>query len=122
MALLKYGVLFDCEVHKSFSAKLLTVGGNCAVQEALAELNIDAESTNVRDKAIIDMAYLSQQVEIEGIPQDTLTANFLLENLSEEDHWVILEEILQLRKKRLGDTEAPMISNPNAEQHTHKTE
>ncbi|MDP8040106.1 MULTISPECIES: hypothetical protein [Pasteurellaceae] len=122
MGKLNFGLSFNGKIHKDFSVKLLTVGGNCKAQEVLADLGIEPESESLRDRTIVDMAHLVEQVDISGIPKSALTVDFMLENLVDEDYWLILEALVELRKKRLGDMVIQTTSVSLTEPHIHKTE
>ncbi|QEH09753.1 hypothetical protein FWK45_08900 [Histophilus somni] len=90
------------------------MGGNCTVQEFIVELGLDKEVLSEREKRLLDMVYLSQQLRIQGILQEELTPQFLLDNLLEEDYWQILEALIALRKKLSADGESlnpPEVEN-----------
>lgn len=101
------GVEYQGVVHYDFSVNILTIGGECAALDMIEELGIDVDSQDRADKMLIDFAYLSQQLEITGIPKQHLTAVFLLDNLSTDDYVLITNLIAQLRKKRLDAGDSP---------------
>lgn len=100
---------------KAFSVNLLTIGGECAAQEEIAELGLaDVENPTVTQQRLIDLAYLAQQVSFEKVPKNSVTAQFLFDNLLADDYWAIFEAILELRKKQYGDGESEEARNQQA--------
>lgn len=92
-----------------FNVRLLTVGGECAAQEEIAELGLDNLSNpSATQKRLSELAYLAQQVGFANVPRSEITAQFLFDNLLSEDYWTIVEAIFELRKKRsdVGASEA----------------
>lgn len=94
------GVPYQGKLHFDFTVKVLTLGGECAALETIAELEIEAENAKTADNTLIELAYLQQQVEIEGVPNAVLTPAFLLDNLATDDYLLIQAQIETLRKKR----------------------
>ena len=60
---------------------------------------------------LVDLAYLAQQVEFDGIPREAVTPVFLLDNLATDDYVLINNEINQLRKKRMSVLEDQKTAN-----------
>ncbi len=90
-------------IYRDCTVRLLTIGGQCTAQEMVADLGLDenSETLSKREQTLVDMAYLSQQVSFEGLDKETVTAQFLFENLATDDYWTLIEATLELRKKRL---------------------
>ncbi|QGM80660.1 hypothetical protein [Otariodibacter oris] len=94
------GVYYQDELHYDFSVSLLTIGREIQALDMLESLNIDRN--DIKSRPLIDMAYLAQQLNIEGIPAEELTPQFLLDNLTTDDYDLVLAQIGDLRKKRQG--------------------
>lgn len=106
------GVSYQDKLHYDFHAKILTMGAECTALDVIADLGLEKDSPKAADKMLVDLAYLAQQIEIEGIPQAALTPQFLLDNLSTDDYLLAMEQIALLRKKRqdVGETLNPTAS------------
>lgn len=103
---LKLGVLYNGTLHHDVLVKILTVGGECQALEVISDLGLsDKETLSTSEQMLIDLAYLAQQVEFDGIPREAVTPEFLLDNLATDDYVLINNEINQLRKKRMGVSE-----------------
>lgn len=99
---LKLGVLYNGTLHHDASVKILTVGGECLALEVINDLGLNnKEALSQSEQMMIDLAYLAQQVEFDGIPREAVTPAFLLDNLATDDYVLINNEINQLRKKRM---------------------
>ena len=83
-----------------FEVRLLTLGGECAALEKIAELGLDEK------EKLTKAAYLSEQLDIIGIAQDKLTPQFLLDNLATDDYVLITQAIADLRKKHIDAGES----------------
>lgn len=94
------GVLYQGKLHFDFSVNVLSLGGECAALDTLAELGIEGENLTIAERTLTDLAYLQQQLVIDGIPQAALTPAFLLDNLSTDDYLLVQTQIALLRKKR----------------------
>lgn len=103
---LKLGIPYQGKRHKAAKINLLTIGGECQAQELIADLGLAKDELSKTEQRLVDMAYLCQQVRIEGIPQEALTPQFLFDNLPTDDYWQIIEAQLELRKKLSGDGES----------------
>ncbi|HIF5498263.1 TPA: hypothetical protein ACX3BB_001244 [Pasteurella multocida] len=100
---LKLGVLYNGTLHHDVLVKILTVGGECQALEVISDLELsDKETLSHAEQMLVDLAYLAQQVEFDGIPREEVTPAFLLDNLATDDYVLINNEINQLRKKRMG--------------------
>lgn len=109
---LKLGVLYNGTLHHNALVKILTVGGECLALEVVNDLGLSTKDTlSQSEQMMIDLAYLAQQVEFDGIPREAVTPAFLLNNLATDDYVLINNEINQLRKKRMGVSENPETAN-----------
>lgn len=100
---LKLGVLYNGTLHHDVLVKILTVGGECQALEVINDLGLsDKETLSTAEQMLVDLAYLAQQVEFDGIPREAVTPAYLLDNLATDDYVLINNEINQLRKKRMG--------------------
>ena len=103
---LKLGVLYNGTLHHDVLVKILTMGGECQALEVINDLGLsDKETLSTAEQMLVDLAYLAQQVEFDGIPREAVTPVFLLDNLATDDYVLINNEINQLRKKRMGVSE-----------------
>ncbi|WP_346556910.1 hypothetical protein ABCW44_07020 [Mannheimia haemolytica] len=116
---LNLGIEYNGKIHRDCTVRLLTMGGQCTAQEMLADLGLDenSETLSKREKTLVDMAYLSQQVTFDGLDKETVTAQFLFDNLATDDYWMLIEATLELRKKRLengaSQRESESPANPD---------
>ncbi len=114
MAKLKLGIIYQGKLYKDFNVHLLTIGGECNAHEMIAERGLEGkQELSKRVERLVDMAYLSQQFSVDGIPNTELTPKFLFDNLATDDYWQIISEQLELRKKLSADGES---LNPAAEE------
>ncbi len=97
------GFEYQGKVFKQANVRLLTMGGQCTAQEMVADLGLEenSEALSKREQTLVDMAYLSQQVSFDGLDKETITPQFLFDNLVTDDYWTLIEATLTLRKKRL---------------------
>mgnify|MGYP000979176982 FL=1 len=103
---LKLGVLYNGTLHHDVLVKILTMGGECQALEVINDLGLsDKETLSTAEQMLVDLAYLAQQIEFDGIPREAVTPVFLLDNLATDDYVLINNEINQLRKKRMGVSE-----------------
>lgn len=87
---------------KRVALRPLTIGGELRAQEALEAMGLDAEqggSAGTRALMMMTLAYWAQQLSVEGIAPDTLSAGFLAEHLTGEDYGVVLAAQEDLRAK-----------------------
>ena len=109
---LKLGVLYNGTLHHDVLFKILTVGGECQALEVINDLGLsDKETLSTAEQMLVDLAYLAQQVEFDGIPREEVTPAYLLDNLATDDYVLINNEINQLRKKRTGVSESQETAN-----------
>lgn len=102
------GVKYQGKLHYDFSVGILTVGGECEALEWLESQSISLDSPKKADQMLIDMAYLAQQIQIDGVPKEKMTAHFLLNNLATDDYVLAQAQIAELRKKRSGVGDSPL--------------
>ena len=62
---------------------------------------------------LVDLAYLSEQLDIIGIAQDKLTPQFLLDNLATDDYVLITQLLLICEKSTSTLGKARAKSKPN---------
>lgn len=109
---LKLGVLYNGTLHHDVLVKILTVGGECQALEVINDLGLsDKETLSTAEQMLVDLAYLAQQVEFDGVPCEAVTPAYLLDNLATDDYVLINNEINQLRKKRMGVSESQETAN-----------
>lgn len=99
------GIEYLGKLYKTANVRLLTMGGQCSALEMIDALGIDEENASHKEKTLVDMAYLSQQVSFEGLSAEKVDAQFLFEHLTTDDYWQLLEATLTLKKKRIGNGE-----------------
>ena len=109
---LKLGVQYNGTLHHDALVKILTVGGECLALEVINDLGLNnKEALSQSEQMMIDLAYLAQQVEFDGIPREAVTPAFLLNNLATDDYVLINNEINQLRKKRMCVSDGQNLSS-----------
>lgn len=107
-------------IYRDCTVRLLTMGGQCTAQEMVADLGLEenSDALSKREQTLVDMAYLSQQVSFDGLDKETITPQFLFDNLAADDYWTLIEATLELRKKRLengeSQSESESPSEPNS--------
>lgn len=102
------GLPYKDKTHYDFKVRILTMGGECMALEVIEECKIPLDSTKKADQTLIDLAYLAQQIEVDGIPSQALTPQFLLDNLATDDYLLVTDLIGELRKKRIEDGGHPL--------------
>ena len=111
---LKLGVLYNGTLHHDVLVKILTVGGECQALEVISDLGLsDKETLSTAEQMLVDLAYLSEQLEIVGLLEDELTPRFLLDNLATDDYVLITQAIAELRKKHIDAGES--LNKPKTE-------
>ncbi|OOH87335.1 hypothetical protein BMT54_10010 [Pasteurellaceae bacterium 15-036681] len=104
------GLLYQGKYYFDFKVSILTMGGECAALEVVEGLNLNTDKPSRKDKSLIDLAYLAQQFEIDGVPKEAMTPEYLLENLATDDFILIEKLISELRKKRQDAGEQPNLA------------
>lgn len=103
------GISYEDKRYFDFGVRLLTLGGECAALEKVAELGLDEkENLTKAEQMLVDLAYLSEQLDIIGLAQDKLTPQFLLDNLATDDYVLItqLSQNCEKSTSTLGKTRA----------------
>lgn len=104
------GIPFNSKRYFDVEVRLLTLGCECAALEKVAELGLDEKETlSKAEQMLVDLAYLSEQIDVIGIDKTALTPEFLLNNLATDDYLLITEAIAELRKKHIdaGENRSP---------------
>lgn len=107
------------KLYRDCTVRLLIMGGQCTAQEMVADLGLEENSETLSkcEQTLVDMAYLSQQVIFDGLDKETVTPQFLFDNLATDDYWTLIEATLELRKKRsengASQSENESPSKPN---------
>ena len=128
---LLFGVPYQGTLHFDVNVKLLSLAGECHALELLEDLGLpepaslsEQEEKDVAQEALnplsrmetllSELVFVSQQLEIVGIPQAVLTPQFLLDNLTPADYVLIWGLLDNLRKKRIedGGNLSPPMENP----------
>lgn len=94
-----WGLPYDGKVCKNAVCRPLTIGGEL---NALAAFEDYAEGKDLKDAAAsvaLTLAYWTQQIDIDGLPSETLTVDYLMDNLVGEDYRLILAAMDDLRAK-----------------------
>ncbi|KPN73659.1 hypothetical protein [Neisseria sp. 74A18] len=89
-------------VAKRAALRPLTIGGELRAQAALEDMDwgeAETESGKARALMVETLAYWAQQLTVEGIAPNQLTAEYLAENLTGEDYGIILAAQDDLRAK-----------------------
>lgn len=94
------GISYKGKLYYQFSVKILTLGAECVALEMIEDLGLTRESTKSEEMMLVELAYLSQQLDIKGIPPEALTPQFLLDHLATDDYVLVRDHIATLRKKR----------------------
>lgn len=98
------------EVAKRAALRPLTIGGELRAQAAIEEIGgAEAQTENGKTAALMaeTMAYWAEQLTVDGIAPEQLTAAYLLENLTGEDYGIILAAQDALRVKYTAAGAAP---------------
>lgn len=128
---LLFGIPYQGMLHFDIKVKLLSLAGECHALELLEDLGLpeqvslsEQEDKDVAQAALAplsrmetllsELVFVSQQLEIVGIPQAVLTPQFLLDNLTPADYVLIWGLLDNLRKKRIedGGNLSPQMENP----------
>lgn len=95
---LKYGIVQGGKVHKGFTPKLLTLGGELAALEYTESLSEDVPE--LQRNVLSALAFTAQQITVDGIDASDFTPELLLAQLDVADYEVINTAIEDYRKKR----------------------
>ncbi|MFZ7175229.1 hypothetical protein ACLSYX_10480 [[Pasteurella] aerogenes] len=128
---LLFGIPYQGMLHFDIKVKLLSLAGECHALELLEDLGLpeplplseqeekiaSEERLNPLSRMetlLSELVFISQQLEIVGIPQAVLTPQFLLDNLTPADYVLIWGLLDNLRKKRIedGGNLSPQMENP----------
>lgn len=105
---LKFGLTYQGETYFQAALKPLSIGAELAAlaeEEDLPELPDNAGNAQVaRHNVQKNLIYWSKQLEVDGIPADALTVDYLLNHLSGEDYAQLFDEQEQLRAKSTAAT------------------
>nr|DAH99859.1 MAG TPA: hypothetical protein [Bacteriophage sp.] len=108
---LQYGLEYNGETHFQAALKPLTIGGELNAMDAIDNLSAlpenPSEAQQSRRAVQETLIYWAQQLSIDGIPQDIITADYLLNHLSGADYSQLVDEMETLRSKSTAATEAP---------------
>lgn len=111
MARLLLGVSYQNKIYHQFEIFPLTLAGECQAMEVIENLGLhEVDTLSYQQQRLVELAYLAQQITIDGIPRDLLTPEFLFNALSTDDYVLINEKIAEMRKKRI-DAGANHASN-----------
>ena len=103
---LQYGLEYEGETHFQAALKPLTIGGER--DDNLPALPENPSEAQQSRRAVQEtLIYWAQQLSIDGIPQDIITADYLLNHLSGADYSLLVDEMETLRSKSTAATEAP---------------
>lgn len=109
---LKFGLQYNGKTHWSAALKPLSIGAELAAmaeEEDLPSLPENANNAQIAHRNVQkNLIYWAKQLEVDGIPADILTADYLLANLSGEDYAFLFEQQEALRAKSTAAT-----ANPN---------
>ena len=108
---LQYGLEYEGKTHFQAALKPLTIGGELNAMDAIDSLPAlpehASEAQQSRRAVQETLIYWAQQLSIDGIPQDIITADYLLNHLSGADYSLLVDEMEALRSKSTAATEAP---------------
>ena len=103
---LPIGLPYQGKRHTKYTLHPLTLMGELTALDALDELppaqynpEADTPGGHRRTATVESLAWLAQQVQIEGIPAAALTVPYLLENLSADDFAALLADQAALKVK-----------------------
>ncbi|PJG86218.1 hypothetical protein [Conservatibacter flavescens] len=113
--LLLLGLPYNGKLYYEVEARVLTMGTECEVLESIEALNLNAETPSTKDQVLNDLAYMAKQIRVVGIPENEVTALYLLEHLATDDYTVLNSLIADLRKKRINAGESPNLAESENE-------
>ncbi|MDO4434388.1 MAG: hypothetical protein Q4B82_07405 [Alysiella sp.] len=119
---LKFGLQYNGATHFQAALKPLSIGAELAAmadEEDLPELPENASNAQIAHHNVQkNLIYWAQQLEVDGIPTDILTADYLLANLSGEDYAQLFDVQERLRAK---STDATASQDTVAVEHQSET-
>lgn len=120
---LKFGLSYKGKTYFQAALKPLSIGSELAAlaeEEELPTLPEHATTAQTAKRNVQkNLIYWAKQLEVDGIPADALTAEYLLEHLSGEDYAQLFDEQEQLRAK---STAATVVRDTTvAAEHRHET-
>lgn len=105
---LKFGLAYQGKTYFQAAFKPLSIGAELAAmanEEDLPELPENASNAQIAHRNVQkNLIYWAKQLEVDGIPADVLTVDYLLDNLSGEDYAQLFEIQEQLRAKSTAAT------------------
>lgn len=119
---LKFGLPYKGKTYFQAALKPLSIGAELAAmaqEEDLPALPENATNAQIAHRNVQkNLIYWGKQLEVNGIPADMLTVEYLLDNLSGEDYAQLFDEQEQLRAK---STAATVNHEIVAAKHKHET-
>lgn len=114
--LLLLGLPYNGKLYFEVKVHAMTIGDECEALEAIENSKKEASlsESQIVQNMLVDLAYLSAQIEIVGVPKSVLTPQFLLENLSTDDYAILFSLIDDVRKKRIDAGESPETADDKA--------
>ena len=113
-----WGLPYDGKVCKNAVCRPLTIGGELNALAAFEDYAEGKAWTESAASVALTLAYWTQQVDIEGLPSETLTVDYLMDNLVGEDYRLILAAMDDLRAKSAAASETQSPTEAAAEIHT----
>ncbi|WP_274571554.1 hypothetical protein [Neisseria leonii] len=108
---LAWGVPYNGSTFRTAVLRPLTIGGELAAMTELDELpplpDDAAPAARTARSVYETLIYWAQQLNIDGVPPDALTADYLMANLTGEDYRQILNEMDVLAGKSAAATGSP---------------
>ncbi|EIC13940.1 hypothetical protein QG041_00835 [Kingella kingae] len=122
---LKFGLQYNGAIHFQAALKPLSIGAELAAmadEEDLPALPENATNAQIAHRNVQkNLIYWVKQLEVDGIPADVLTVDYLLDHLSGEDYAQLFDEQEQLRAKSTAATVNHEIVAAKNRQETTKT-
>lgn len=101
------GLVFEGRLYFDVKVRLMTLADECCALALIEEDGIKLDSEKHEDRMLVDLAYLSQQFELEGVPKEALTPRYLFEHLATDDYNLLMKLVAELRKKRIACGDSP---------------
>ncbi|MDK4527264.1 hypothetical protein QG034_10455 [Kingella kingae] len=119
---LQFGLDYQGKNHVQAALKPLSIGAELdamAEMEILPELPANASEAMLAKRQVQEtLIYWSKQLEVDGLPEKVLTADYLLQHLSGADYTQIFAEQESLRAKSTAATANPenaVAAEPSSE-------